>query len=701
VKKYNAKRIISVFILTISSIVLQLNGQGVWTLRDPSPTKAELNTVIYANDTFIAAGISDDIFLSSDGVTWQSRPTKIEKNSFNDLTWGNGMYAAASYNGRLFTSPDCITWTKQNTATSVNLWGITWGNNRFVAVGDSGKILVSSDGSKWSNYGIDSINYRLNKVIWSDGRFIAVGDSGTILSSSDGLEWTDRSCDSIQDFLYGIGWGNHMFLVISVWGKMYTSPDGISWTQRYFRPDSTVIWPLLSVAWGDNKFIVCGGYGGGVKIIVSENGIDWNIYNSLITPQINSLTWGNGQFIAVGQSGAIHTSPNGLNWTCQTSRLMYKKLSSIVFGKGVYVIVGENGTVASSPDGIVWTAHNSGANNTLRSIAAGDSMLVAVGDSGTIVSSLDGTTWTKQESGTWANLIAVAGGKETFIAISDSATALVSQDGAVWYKKLIGSMYDHFQYIAWGNNKFIVLSSNSDPSGPMNGRRICFSSSDGNTWNSKDLLWGTYARITALAGGIDRFVLFSYDEMLTMHVCATSYSFDGSTWTQSWSKAGASNSYAPVVWYNNEFIAISSGGMFISPDGITWSERSLKGIAPYSLTFGKDQFVGLSTDAYHNNGIYTSPVMSDTARNIKRSINQPQPSYSIVNCTIKYTLNKSSFISISICDLKGRIIKYLVNSTQQSGSHTILISSVPNGVYLIRFNLEKTAVAHTMVVMAK
>jgi hypothetical protein len=700
-KNNNEKRKISIFMLTISSIVFQLNGQGDWTLRDPLPTNANLNTVIYANGAYIAAGVCDNIFVSSDGISWQSRPTMIDKNSFNDLTWGNGMYAAASYNGRLFTSPDCITWTKQNTSTTVDLWGITWGNNLFVAVGDSGKILVSSDGSEWSNYGIDSITYCLNKVIWSDGRFIAVGDSGTILSSSDGMEWTDRSCDSIQDFLCGIGWGNNVFLVISVWGKMYTSPDGIAWTQKYYGPDSAVIWPLRSVAWGDNKFIVCGGDGGRVKVIISENGIEWNVYDYPISPRINSLSWGNGQFIAVGTSGAICTSPDGKNWTCQTSRLRYKKISSIVYGKGVYIVVGEDGIIASSPDGIGWTISNSGTNHTLRSVAAGDSMFVAVGDSGAIVSSLDGISWAKQESGTLANLVAVAGDKRTFVAISDSAAALVSQDEAIWNKKLQGSIYDHFQFIACGNNKFIVLSSNSDPLGPMNGRRICFSSSDGNTWVSVGILWETYAYITALAGGKNRFVFFAYDEMLTMHVCFASYSIDGTTWTSSWSKTGASYSYAPVVWQNNEFIAISRGGMLTSPDGITWSQRSLKGIVPYSLTFGKDLFVGLGTDNFGINGIYTSPVTSDTTRNIKRSINKYQPGYSIVNNTIRYTLEISLFVSISLCDLKGRIIKYLVNSTQQSGSHTILISSVPNGVYLIRFNSGKTAEAHTVVVMAK
>jgi hypothetical protein len=57
------------------------------------------------------------------------------------------------------------------------------------------------------------------------------------------------------------------------------------------------------------------------------------------------VTYGNGLFVAVGEDGAILTSPDGVSWTRRTSggNLLY----GVTYGNGTFVAVGE--AAPSSP----------------------------------------------------------------------------------------------------------------------------------------------------------------------------------------------------------------------------------------------------------------------------------------------------------------------------------------------------------------
>jgi photosystem II stability/assembly factor-like uncharacterized protein len=66
-------------------------------------------------------------------------------------------------------------------------------------------------------------------------------------------------------------------------------------------------------------------------------------------------------------------------------------LRGIVFGNGTFVAVGNSGTVLTSPDGINWMQRASGTSRNLAAVAFGASSLnfTAVGDYGTIIFSDD------------------------------------------------------------------------------------------------------------------------------------------------------------------------------------------------------------------------------------------------------------------------------------------------------------------------
>ncbi|MBD3852390.1 MAG: hypothetical protein IFK93_13875 [Acidobacteria bacterium] len=79
-------------------------------------------------------------------------------------------------------------------------------------------------------------------------------------------------------------------------------------------------------------------------------------------------------------------------WTEQDSGTL-ADLYAVTWGGGQYVAVGENGKIATSPDGVTWTNRFSGTSDHLRGVAWNGSLYVAAGGN-SIISSSDGVTWT-------------------------------------------------------------------------------------------------------------------------------------------------------------------------------------------------------------------------------------------------------------------------------------------------------------------
>jgi photosystem II stability/assembly factor-like uncharacterized protein len=73
----------------------------------------------------------------------------------------------------------------------------------------------------------------------------------------------------------------------------------------------------------------------------------------------------------------------------------------------LWVAVGESGTILTSSDGITWTSRTSGTSEALYVVTYGNNTFVTVCDSGTILTSKDGTTWTSRDSNTVNHLTGV------------------------------------------------------------------------------------------------------------------------------------------------------------------------------------------------------------------------------------------------------------------------------------------------------
>ena len=242
--------------------------------------------------------------------------------------------------------------------------------------------------------------------------------------------------------------------------------DSISWTARTSAADNN--WE--SVTFGNGLFVAVAGSGSGNRVMTSTDGVTWTSRTSAADNSWRSVTYGNGLFVAVSADGSpnqVMTSTDGITWTSRTAAAN-NIWNSVTFGNGLFVAVagsGSNNRVMTSADGITWTSQTSTANNTWRSVTYANGLFVAVSSFGVgdrIMTSPDGVTWTPRTapavkpwtSVTWGG----PAGQEKFVAVSDGSAigssttdrVMTSPDGITWTSRTTPSTDDWWSSVRWG-----------------------------------------------------------------------------------------------------------------------------------------------------------------------------------------------------------------------------------------------------------
>jgi len=314
-----------------------------WYIRNPVTLTENLDGVAYGNGTFVAVGECGGILSSPDGITWtDTTPQQII--AFSKIVFGNGIFVAVG--GGIMTSPDGISWTQQTLRPS----GVQ-GPILTIAFGNGIFVLVEAENPA-------------DSFIWT---------------STDGITWVQRT-GGVGAVLNAAAYGNGIFVIAGVNStasaadsKILTSNDnGQTWTAR--EGAETVRWTLS--------------YSSGTPM-----------QDACLLFYGKQMTFGNGMFIAIPDafdspltsgSAFFITSYDGITLseiTLATSLSTYDPINSLVYGNGTFVAIGEEGIILTSADGAVWTARTSGVINQLRDVAFGNGTFVAVGYNGTIIQS--------------------------------------------------------------------------------------------------------------------------------------------------------------------------------------------------------------------------------------------------------------------------------------------------------------------------
>ena len=367
-----------------------------------------------------------------------------------------------------------------------------------------------------------------------------------------------------------------------------------TWTWRNPLPTGSYLSGVASgVVNGTSEFVAVG-YDS--TILISQAGAAWYQQPSPANLTLTGIAFGGTTFVAVGlnaSSGpAILTSNDGSNWSPATGSLGSKGLLAVTYGGGQFVAVGYGGAVLTSRDGSNWMPQSSGVGNTLNSVAYGVingvGGFVAVGSSGGIFTSTDGVTWTSEISGTPYALAGVAYGNGVWAVVGQSIF-LRSFNGTAWGSTLTG--YAAVAVTFDNNDNLFVAWSNSEQPG-------LFTSTNALSWKIQGpATAGTTALFNALSyNGVNKtFVAVGGNGGI-----ATSTSIYGTNWiyqetsvtSEPLNAVAFGNPYAiPVFVAGGGMLGDNSSTMLYSLNGLTWSagklnQNVLAGTVVYGITSG-------------------------------------------------------------------------------------------------------------------
>ena len=185
----------------------------------------------------------------------------------------------------------------------------------------------------------------------------------------------------------------------------YTSTNGVNW-RAYEIPSSGSA--LRDVCFGAGQFVVVGendscpcGFAA-----ASPDGVTWTALESESLLSLQGVAYGNGRFVAVGQtkyelaisSANIFTATNPLVPWIRRTLPTTNSFGSIAFGRGRFVAVGHEehsgaARISWSENGDLWIPSDPVITNPLTHVSFAAGSFLATDNSGHIISSRDGLTW--------------------------------------------------------------------------------------------------------------------------------------------------------------------------------------------------------------------------------------------------------------------------------------------------------------------
>jgi predicted RecA/RadA family phage recombinase len=445
----------------------------------------------------------------------------LSKTSISDIEWhsvaygqdanGNGLFVAVARTGsagnQVMTSPDGNDpWTPRTSADYKQWFDITYGrwSTSLRTMSLSGNVatlttFVPHNFSVGQRVTITGVNSTFNGTytiasVPSSLSFTYSRTDADIPSSPVPSEARATSGLFVAVASNGIGSGTN---------NVMTSPDGVTWTQR-----------------------------------TGANGNAWN-----------SVTYGNGLFVATATSGSgadyVMTSPDGINWTPRSAPsgswrgVTFGSWSAKVSQKSINANVATLTTISN---------HNFSPNQrvTITGVdATFDGTYVILG-----VPTLTTFTYAKIEADLPVTSVSPAGTASTglFVGVSVGGGVMTSPDGTAWTSRTPATA-NQWGAVVYGEGLFVAVSRSGA------GNRV-MTSTDGINWTSRssadDLNWndityspdGKFVAVATTGTGPGQKRVMS--------------SVNGINWFSQ--TPAADNDWRGVTFGLNRFVAVGSSG---------------------------------------------------------------------------------------------------------------------------------------------
>lgn len=266
---------------------------------------------------------------------------------------------------------------------------------------------------------------------------------------------------------------------------------------------------------------------------------------------VRAVAYSGSLWVAVGASGFVATSSDGLTWTRGTSGVT-SQLNGVAYGGTTWVMVGATGVVRTSSDGLTWAAASSPgfSTNNVWAVTYSGGTWVAVGANGTV-------RYAATPSGTWT--------AATSPGFSTNIVTAVYTNGTTW---VAGDAAGNIRYATDPTGTWSAATSN------FGGQGVNGFASSGSTWVAVGHLgrvrytsdptgsWST----PASAGWTGSYSVYGVATDGTTWVVVGNganikYATDPSgTWTAASGPDSAGTGYFGVVYAGSKWVAVASGG---------------------------------------------------------------------------------------------------------------------------------------------
>ncbi len=358
-------------------------GTAPWTSMASGTTNHLYD--VATNDTgLLMVGDQEIRFRASGAAAWTNQITALPTNAppawvylsayGNSNTWLVAGRTGLLIEGSRTNAAMNYTWQPSPDSSHAWLWDVTVQNGIYIAVGDLATIQTSLDGLLWARevVPVPHTNTVLLGVGGNTNLLLAVGNQGTVLLSRAGLTnmWstnyvgtnivvTNSTFETLgliwsnvpaftTNSLQGIAAGEDLFVITGEGGKIFTSADTTDWTP-HATPTANF---LTGVAIGTNACVAVGSLG--TLLRAGPDGTSWTSVSLGTTNWLYRVRWIGGQFIVMGQNGAVYTSPDATNWTARVSGTT-RWLTDVALVEGQWFVTGYQGTLLTSTNLASWS----------------------------------------------------------------------------------------------------------------------------------------------------------------------------------------------------------------------------------------------------------------------------------------------------------------------------------------------------------
>ncbi|MEK7394122.1 MAG: hypothetical protein AAB214_16310 [Fibrobacterota bacterium] len=514
-----------------------------------------------------------NVLLSEDLDTWRSSPapfaTGIESVTTGDSTWlGEG-------NGYLMVFKGA----KPLTSTSyggMSVMATTYDGSRFVAMCLGQKMFTYSHAAGWTETSGTGIQYswdqtrETNGIAWGNGQFL-LSNRGFRTAGAD-LKWSVLVPEGTVKFTTGPVFTSGLFVMADSANRILTSADGIQWTPRTLARKPVI--RRLAVR-QSNLFAI----GDSGTILRSANGIEWaelaKPCNACGVADIQSEKGG----LLAATSAGICQSIAGDSWTCRGDSTARPKLEKVAFGNGRFLALADSGEIFTSGNGLDWAAPTPLPRCQFFDLLFARGKFHALDAHGEVYSSADGVSWSVSRLGySYVYTIAEGGGK--FLVTASNGLTFVSDSLKTWTQVQALSSRDSSKF-----TNLSVLGMIHDGKKFIAGSGV----SAGMATSVDGKYWRDAGCNISLVGAIAVHDSIGVAVSSLGSVCT---SVDGGS---SWSKASSPSDAYGLVWADTSFVGAGRGGYGATTrDGKSW--RSFATVTESNLNavaYGDGKLVGV------------------------------------------------------------------------------------------------------------